>query len=688
MPEDLLHQLLDWVAAYPGQATLIVFLAALGESLAIVGMLVPGVLIILGAGALIATGHLAFWPTCAAAVAGAIIGDGLSYWLGCHFQQRIRRFWPFSRYPRSLDQGIGFFHRHGAKSVVFGRFVGPGRAVIPLVAGMLRMPPRRFLLANIGSALAWGPAYLAPGIVFGASLKLAAEAATRLVVLLLVLLGLLWATAWLTRRLYLLLCPHTSAWVRGLLHWANLHPNLGRIAAALADPTHPDAATLAALAAALIGATAMLGLSLGVGLVGAEALTVNQVALDFGLSLHTPPADQIMVTLAQLGAPIVTGTLMLAMAAQCWLAGQHRNARYWLAPIGFALVATPLLGWALQVSPPDLELRPLIPPTPLALDDAWPWSFPSLPVLGATLAYGFLALAWSRGLPPTWRTAPAMIAAVMIAAVALARVYLGAEWLTDVIGSIALGLAWLAALGLAYHRHSRRPRPRTRMVIVALLAAAGAFAALGLTRQQADLILDRPQPPVCIIDAGHWSSRAVPTLPTHREDLRQRHQWPFDLQYAGPVDDLMNAIAQTGWQPPDLLGWHNAIKLLSPSLGLSELPVISHIHAGRHEALVLVREPPGPTKSRLVLRLWATPCEIQGDPSRPSQPLWLGTISALRQHEIVGLLALPVTAPATNQDQPTPVETLRHDLRQAPILTVATGRPLLVAPRATGLLGD
>ena len=56
----------------------------------------------------------------------------------------------------------GIVQRYGGKSVAFGRFFGPVRAVIPLVAGMMNMPPWRFVVANVVSALAWAPAYLLP----------------------------------------------------------------------------------------------------------------------------------------------------------------------------------------------------------------------------------------------------------------------------------------------------------------------------------------------------------------------------------------------------------------------------------------------------------------------------------------------------------------------------------------------
>jgi len=159
--------LLNWVELNPGYAGWVVFAVALAESLAIVGVLVPGVVILLGAGTLIGAGILDFWLMCAWAVAGAIIGDGLSYWLGHHFEYLTGRWRWFRLHPDHLDKGIRFFEKYGDLSVALGRFFGPIRAIVPLVAGLMHMPPRRFYVANVLSAFAWAPAYLIPGMVLG-----------------------------------------------------------------------------------------------------------------------------------------------------------------------------------------------------------------------------------------------------------------------------------------------------------------------------------------------------------------------------------------------------------------------------------------------------------------------------------------------------------------------------------------
>jgi undecaprenyl-diphosphatase len=164
---ELFGQLVDWIRQNPEYAGLVVFSMSLAESLAIIGVLIPGVVILFGAGVLIGAGVLDFWSMCAWAIAGAVIGDGLSYWLGHHFEYLTERWRWFRLHPDYLQKGITFFERYGDLSVALGRFFGPIRAIVPLVAGLMRMPPGRFYAANVLSAFVWAPAYLMPGMLFG-----------------------------------------------------------------------------------------------------------------------------------------------------------------------------------------------------------------------------------------------------------------------------------------------------------------------------------------------------------------------------------------------------------------------------------------------------------------------------------------------------------------------------------------
>ncbi|WP_204340079.1 DedA family protein [Rhizobium leguminosarum] len=80
----------------------------------------------------------------AAATFGAIVGDGLSFWLGHRYHREILGLWPLKRYPELVERSETIFKRHGNKSVLIARFAPGVRAFIPLLADMLGMSVRRF----------------------------------------------------------------------------------------------------------------------------------------------------------------------------------------------------------------------------------------------------------------------------------------------------------------------------------------------------------------------------------------------------------------------------------------------------------------------------------------------------------------------------------------------------------------
>jgi membrane protein DedA with SNARE-associated domain len=105
------------------------------------------------------------WLLLVAAIGGAIAGDGLSFWLGQRYHQEILLGWPLNRYPQFIGRSEAFINRYGVASVFLARFTAVVRAFVPLVAGILGMPPRQFYAANVLSALAWAPAHVFPGVL-------------------------------------------------------------------------------------------------------------------------------------------------------------------------------------------------------------------------------------------------------------------------------------------------------------------------------------------------------------------------------------------------------------------------------------------------------------------------------------------------------------------------------------------
>ena len=145
MTQESIQPFLQWIGEHPHWSGLAVFLISLSESLAIVGLVVPGVVLMTAIGAMIGAGILPAWITLGWAILGAIAGDGISYWLGYHYHEHLRDFWPFRSYPALLARGEAFFKSHGGKSIILGRFIGPVRPMIPVIAGMMDMSPKRFL---------------------------------------------------------------------------------------------------------------------------------------------------------------------------------------------------------------------------------------------------------------------------------------------------------------------------------------------------------------------------------------------------------------------------------------------------------------------------------------------------------------------------------------------------------------
>lgn len=138
-------------------------LLTLGESLVVFGLFVPATALMLLTGGLVGSGALDGWTILVWGVAGAVIGDALSYGLGRWVGTGILRRWPLSRQRGAVARARLFFYRYGFASVLVGRFLGPIRSTIPTVAGVMGMNHVRFQLANVLSALLWMPLMLAPG---------------------------------------------------------------------------------------------------------------------------------------------------------------------------------------------------------------------------------------------------------------------------------------------------------------------------------------------------------------------------------------------------------------------------------------------------------------------------------------------------------------------------------------------
>ncbi|MCF6217600.1 MAG: VTT domain-containing protein [Gammaproteobacteria bacterium] len=625
---DLIHQLLSWVSANPHWAGLAVLLVACAESLAIVGWVVPGAVMMLGAGALIAAGAMGFWPTFLLAVAGAVLGDGLSYWLGYRYNEKIRQWWPFNRHPALLLRGEAFFSRHGGKSVFIARFVGPVRPVVPMMAGMMMMPAPHFFLANIFSALAWAPLYLLLGMAFGASLALAGEVAGRLAVLLGAALLAVWVIIKMVHVIYLFLKKRGQRWAEKCLSQGRIHPTGAWIVADLLDADKPVLGALLVWLAILLGGSGLFLWVSGNVMTGDSLVPAGESLYILLQSLRTPLGDQLMVIFSALGDGVMILTLVISVLL--WMVWKRawREALYWLAAVGFAALAVALFKYSYHF------------PRPVAMySGANAYSFPSAHATLSIVVYGYLAMLAAQTLPDSRRWLPYAAAALLVAGIGFSRLYLGAHWLADVLGGIGLGAAWISLLAIARHYHLRRRGDVSGVPVVALLVFLMAGSWHVNAKMADDLVRYAVPQSIQLVAEDEWWRSAWRESPAFRIDLEGEQKQPLNIQWLGELTSLRQQLEAQGWYAPEPVTASGVLRWLLPHPQLVELPVLPQFHNGQQQALLLIRpnvSKHASTAPLWVLRLW--PTTVQLEPG--AKKLWFGTVTGLRE-QCLPLICFP-----------------------------------------------
>jgi membrane protein DedA with SNARE-associated domain len=201
------HTFVDALAALSGwPALLLVGALAFGESAAFFGLFLPGETALLLGGALAATGRTSLAAMVVVATIAAIAGDSVGYEIGRQTGRPLRH----SRLGRRVGEqrwarAERFIARRGPAAVLLGRWIGVLRALVPALAGMNRMPYRRFLLYNALGGAAWATTVVLIGYAAGASWRRAEEhigqAGVGLAVLVVAGLVAWWAVRrWRARR--------------------------------------------------------------------------------------------------------------------------------------------------------------------------------------------------------------------------------------------------------------------------------------------------------------------------------------------------------------------------------------------------------------------------------------------------------------------------------------------------------
>lgn len=414
----------------------VVFLFVAIESL---GVPLPGETVLVTAAALAALGHLSIWWVIAIAAIGGIVGDAAGYWIGRVGGVRlIRRYGRVLHFDDAkLERVRGFFRRHGAKTVFFGRFIALLRTWTALLAGAAEMRYPVFAFYNVMGGITWAAVFGTLGYVFGRSLPVLeryigqATLAAVLLVTLVVLLALLWH--WfdsnrdeLTGRVY--------------RYWTLLrerHPGMAKfIAARFVRGEYLGLH----LTVGFIFSLAALWLFAGVteDVIHNDPLTRFDLTLAASLRAHsTHLGDRIFVVITALGSPaamaaVAGAGVLLLLVRRSWVL-----LTTWVA----AFAGAGILTFALK----NIIQRP----RPVGAGNflhGVSSSFPSGHAVGSLVGYGMLAyLIGSMGVESVrGRVRLGFAAAVLILAIGVSRLYLGVHYFSDVVAGYAVGVLWLS----------------------------------------------------------------------------------------------------------------------------------------------------------------------------------------------------------------------------------------------------
>lgn len=454
MPD--LHTLTLWLQANPGWISCAIFLIAFVESLALAGVIVPGVIMLFMVSIIAGGGALSLAESLLWAFLGAVGGDGLSFLIGHYFKSSIPRVWPMSRYPALLHSGEEFFRRHGGKSILIGRFVGPLRPVLPLVAGMLHMPARRFLTFNILSAVGWAPLYVIPGFLVGASINVDIPLPEHFMPIMIVSLAIASGLFALIVRLHWEINPGGQLYL--MTHQWLMRYHFGRrLWRALATPDKQeteghtnDKSTaggefpLSSFLLVLFSLLSFIILSLIV------LHTPWLKGLDTGITnffqlLRSPVLDYPLLGITLLGDDRYLYWVMPLFIGLLAFRGFYAAAIH----VALAGIATALITHGLK------DAFALVRPD-LALFPPKSFSFPSGHSSGSMVFWGLMGAFVAREVSIRQRWVAYLACALPVALIGVSRIYLGVHWFTDVIGGVLLGLIICGVTRLSYSRFDKQ----------------------------------------------------------------------------------------------------------------------------------------------------------------------------------------------------------------------------------------
>lgn len=437
----------DWILSLGGGFALaIVFLVPALESSAFLGFVFPGEIAVILGGVLAFNGRVPLPAVIVAAVAGAIIGDTIGYFVGRRWGRQLLRGVglrvPFlhRRIDAHLESAQAYLRRRGGAAVFFGRFTAALRVMVPGLAGMAEVPYGRFAFYNAAGGLLWGTGFVFLGYLAGAAWQRVAADASKvgLALLVLVLVGLVLGRILRKVRERGEPIPDRLAGIAPVGWVRERFPRQSAWLARRIDVDSPLGFGLSVVV--LVGAVCgwiFIGLTQDV-VAHEEAVLSDPGVTRFVVDHRVAWATGLMKGVTWLGSNAVLIPLVVALGAYVLLRKKDVRA--------VVLLVAALAGanaWYHVVKPLVARDRP---PESLHLIHVSGYAFPSGHAAAAIAVWGAVAAVLSAGRPAKMKGAIWICAGLVATLVAFSRVYLGVHWWTDVVAGLALGGAWLCVL--------------------------------------------------------------------------------------------------------------------------------------------------------------------------------------------------------------------------------------------------
>ena len=618
MLQSLFQSVVEYINNNPHGAGLIVYLIACSEALAVIGTIIPGSVTMTAIGILIGSHVLPMTATFIWAICGAITGDLLSYWLGRYYKDRIHKVWPFTRYPHWLERGEVFFAKHGGKSLIMGRFFGPIRCFVPLIAGTLRMGLPHFLLAAVPSAAAWAILYLLPGILIGAlSLELPHSLAFAFIAVMLGLIFLAVLLSWSIHYLFIYFGKKINKKTQELWHFLQKNRKTHWFTELLTEHHNPENHTqLIATFYAMVCAVIFLMIMGSV--IHQNILTIlNAPLFDLFQSLRTNIFDNIFLIITTLGSPlvmIISGALIFI-----WLEFNHhrRAAIHWAA----LMAAT---GWSIHVFK-TLIYSPR--PAGFIVNDLTS-SFPSGHTLLTMSLLGFIAVLIKQEINTKKYHSLYLIAFLIALLVGISRLYLGAHWLTDVVAAIFLGMTLVLLAAISYRRSHKHSLQVGKFIVVVVTSFLVTWAAVVLVTFQKTKQSHVAEWPIEEVRFSDWQKHADYS-PLFRMNRFGRPTEAFNIEWLGDLSTIRSTLLRQGWENQEAA--FNIIAMLRNISKVTHgyyLPILPQLYHNQYPRLLMTKQlaiENGDKENKwlMVLRLWEADTQIQ----KSSSPLWFGVVS-------------------------------------------------------------